>query len=152
MPVPISARSVLLLVVASGFAAGCNGPLPFMSGGALEGSLEAVPSVWALDEDFAVVQLETRPEDPYSVNVAYTQIDGRLYINAGDTKTHWVEHIAANPMVRLRIDGDLYDLRAERVTDPRELEAFARAWTSHSVLHRDPTELDEVWVYRLIAR
>ena len=98
------------------------------------------------------MQLETRPDDPYSVNIAYTVMEGRLYVNAGDTETRWVQHMSADPRVRLRLDGVIYELRAERVSDPDELAAFARAWTSQSVFRRDPTQLDEVWLYRLVAR
>ena len=90
--------------------------------------------------------------DPYSVNIAFTVLDGRLYINAGDTETQWVKNIASNPLVRLRMDGALYDLRAERVMDADEIAAFAGAWTSQSMFRRDPTGLDEVWIYRLVSR
>lgn len=133
-------------------ATGCNGPLPFLSGGELSGTAKPVPATWSLEEDFAVVQLETRPEDPYSVNIAYTQIDGRLYINAGDTETEWVTHISSNPLVRLRDGQTIYELRAERVTEAAEVAMFGEAWTSHSTFHRDPTELGEVWIYRLVSR
>jgi hypothetical protein len=133
------------------FTTACNGPLPFMSGGAVDGEERPAPASWALDEDFAVAQLETRPDDPYSVNIAYTQIDGRLYLNAGDTETNWVEHIAANPLVRLRAGNVIYVARAERVTDTAEISEFGRVWVSHSRFHRDPDELGEVWVYRLVA-
>ena len=138
---------LLLLSIAS-----CNGPLPFMSGGRLDGEVQPVPQNWALAEDFGVVQLETRPEAPYSVNVAYTLMGGRLYINAGDTETQWVKNMDANPLVRLRDAGLLYELRAERVTDAAEISDFGKAWTSHSMFHRDPADLEEVWIYRLIAR
>lgn len=134
------------------FITSCNGPLPFMSGGRLDGEVQPVPQGWAFAEDFAVVQLETRPEAPYSVNVAYTLMGGRLYINAGDTETQWVKNMDANPLVRLRVSGLLYDLRAERVTDATEIAEFGKAWTSRSMLHRDPAKLDEVWIYRLVAR
>jgi hypothetical protein len=133
-------------------AAGCNGPLPFMSGGRLAGEEQSAPSEWTLAEDFGVVQLETRPEDPYSVNIAYTLLEGRLYINAGDTETEWVKNMEVNPLVRLRISEALYALRAERVTDPGEVSTFGKAWVSHSMFHRDPDELDEVWIYRLAGR
>ena len=99
-----------------------------------------------------MVQLETRPEDPYSVNIAYTLLEGRLYINAGDTETEWVKNMEVNPLVRLRISEALYALRAERVTDPGEISTFGKAWVSHSMFHRDPDELDEVWIYRLAGR
>ncbi len=144
--------SIRLLVLFLLPVASCNGPLPFMSGGELDGQATPVPQEWALSDDFGVVQLETRPEAPYSVNIAYTLMDGGLYVNAGDTETQWVKNMNANPLVRLRVAGLLYDLRALRVTDAATILAFGKAWTSHSMFHRDPASLGEVWIYRLVAR
>ncbi len=139
----------LLLILAT---FGCNGPFVLLPGGRLEGQLEKAPGDWAFAGDYGTVQLETRPEDPYSVNIAFTVIGQRLYINAGDTETQWVKNITANPQVRLRMDGVLYDLRAERITDTAEITAFSRAWTSQSMFRRDPAELDKVWIYSLVSR
>ena len=143
--------SRLFLILATGaLATSCNGPLPFLSAGALSGQVQPAPETWALAEDFAVVQIETRPSEPYSVNVAYTQIDGRLYLNAGDTETEWVTHIAGDSSVRMRVGEIIYESRAERVTESGEVAAFGTAWTDHSMFHRDPTELERVWIYRLV--
>lgn len=152
MPARLVAPLLVLFLAIGSVATSCSGPLPFMSAGTLDGVAQPAPATWALDGDFAVVQLETRPDDPYSVNIAYTQINGSLYINAGDTETQWVTHISANPLVRLRVGETLYDLRAERVTDTAEIAMFGEAWTSHSMFHRDPRDLGEVWIYRLVAR
>jgi hypothetical protein len=133
-------------------ALACNGPIGLLPGGELDGEARRAPSDWSFAGEYGTVQLETRPEDPYSVNIAFTVLDGRLYINAGSTETRWVKNIASNPLVRLRMEGVLYDLRAERVRDPVEIAAFAGAWTSQSVFRRDPTGLDEVWIYRLVSR
>ncbi len=132
--------------------AGCSGPTLLLPGGRLDGDVLPARSDWAFAGEYGTVQLETRPEDPYSVNVAYTVVDGSLYFNAGDTETQWVKNITRNPLVRLRMDGDLYDLRAERVTDAAEIAAFAEAWTGQSMFRRDPAKLDEVWIYRLVSR
>ena len=139
----------LLLVVA---AAACNGPFGLLSGGPLDGEARPAPSDWSFAGDYGTVQLETRPEEPYSVNVAFTILDGRLFINAGDTETQWVKNITDNPLVRLRLDGVLYDLLAERITDEAEIAAFGEAWTGQSMFRRDPGELDEVWIYQLVSR
>ena len=120
-------------------------------GGALEGPVKPVPQSFAFASDTGTVQLETRPEDPYSVNIACAIVDDQLYISAGDTKAQWVENMELDPLVRLRIEGEIYELRAERVTDDTEMQAFADEWTKRSWA-RDPTTLDEVWVYRLQAR
>ncbi len=133
-------------------AVSCNGPLPFLSGGRLGGEVRVAPAAWSFDESFAVIQLETNPEDPYSVNIAYTVVDDQLYIYAGDTRTQWVENMEADPRVRFRLDDTIYELRAERVTDRNKISTFAKAWVSHSMIHRDPETLDEVWLYRLAAR
>ncbi|MFK7895885.1 MAG: hypothetical protein AB8G23_08630 [Myxococcota bacterium] len=142
----------LLLLSLFLFPAACNGPLPFLSGGELSGIERAAPGIWALDEDFAVAQLETQPDAPYSVNIAYTQIGGQLYLNAGDTETNWVKHIAADARIRLRIGETVYAGRAERVMDPSEIAAFGEAWVAESSFHRDPEELDVVWIYRVMPR
>jgi hypothetical protein len=142
----------LLLLLLSVASAGCNGPTLLLPGGKLDGEIQPAPSDWAFAGDYGTVQLETRPEDPYSVNIAFTVVGRRLYINAGDTETQWVKNIAVNPQVRLRMDGVLYDLQAERVTNTAEITAFSKAWTSQSMFRRDPTELGEVWIYSLVSR
>ena len=134
-------------------ALACNGPIVMLPGGQLEGEVAPTPEWTSLEDPYGTAQLETLPEDPYSVNLAYTVVDGRLYVNAGDTETRWVENMNADPRVRLRIDGRIYELRAERVRDPEEIAAFGQVWTSQSFFLRDPSQLDgEVWVDRLVAR
>jgi hypothetical protein len=146
----VLSRRLLLLPLLVGLA--CSGPFGLLPGGGLEGAVEPIPDDWSFAGDYGTAQLETRPEDPYSVNLAYTLLDRALYINAGDTETQWVQNITVNPNVRLRLEGVIYELRAERVTDPAEIAGFAQAWTSQSMFRRDPTELDEVWIYRLRGR
>ena len=140
--------SSLLAVI----ALACNGPLGLLPGGKLAGESRSTPSDWKGVAKSGTVQLETRPEDPYSVNISYRVLDGVLYINAGDTETEWVKNIAVNPDVVLRLDGSLYSLRAQRVSDPAEIARFGKEWTGESMFLRDPANFDEVWVYRLTSR
>ena len=73
-----------------------------------------------------IAEIETDPSDPYSVTVAYTVVDGQLYVNAGGAEKRWAKNTVANPNVRLRIDGKIYDLQAIRVEDPAEIARFGR--------------------------
>ena len=130
----------------------CEGPFGVTSGGELSGSIQQPPALWQLSEESGLAQLETRPDDPYSVNLAYVQMNDQLYIYAGDTRTTWVEHIEQNPLIRIRIGETIYPVRAARVEDHNEFTAFANIWANWSVFSRDPKELDEVWLYRLVAR
>ena len=133
-------------------AGGCKGPVGLMAGAELEGETRPVPTSWAFAGDSGTMQLETNPAEPYSVNLAYTILGDVLYINAGDTETQWVENMAADPRVRLRLDGVIYEMRSERVTDAAEIDRFGEAWTAQSMFRRDPRGLDEVWIYRVVAR
>ena len=145
-PVPLQVFALVLVL------AGCNGPLGVMSGGQLDGDAVGPPAGWQGVEDYGNAQLETNPTEPYSVNLVYTVMDDVLYVNAGDNEAQWVKHMNADPQVRLRIDDNIYELRAERVTDTDEIAAFAEAWTSQSMFRRDPTGYEVVYIYRLLPR
>ena len=130
----------------------CDGPFIFMAGGELSGTVAETPDTWELERDSAVAQLETRPEEPYSVNFTYVQMNGRFYVYAGDTRTNWVQHIEQNPLVRVRVQDTIYPARAVRVMGADELTEFAAVWTNLSAFQRDPLAFEEVWLYRLEAR
>ena len=142
--------SLLVLLVAA--LVGCNGPTLLMAGGELDGPVEPAPEDWSTLAPFGTVQLETNPSDPYSVNLAGMLVDGVPQLNAGDSETTWVKHMAADPQVRLRVHGKLYELRATRITDRAGIERFAAEWMKQGSWARDPTKLDVVWIYRLDPR
>lgn len=145
----MSARSAVLLACV---ALACREPFSVLPGGKLEGELRPAGAGFSPADGFGTAQLETRPEDPYSVNITYTVVNGRSYVNAGDTETTWAKNLNADRRVRLRVDGALYELRAERVTDREEIAVFGKAWLSQSSTRKDPARFDEVWLYRLGER
>lgn len=102
---------------------GCGGPFFMIPGGELSGQVVAEPvSDWSfVDESF--VELETRPGDPYSVQLNYIVRDGQLYIDPNEGKT-WLEHLRADPNVRVRFGDKVYPLVATLVGRPGELEGF----------------------------
>jgi F420H(2)-dependent quinone reductase len=131
----------------------CGGPLPLLSGGKLDGPVKPTPASFAFVNGGTTIQLETRPEDPYSVNVTSAIVGDGLYVSAGNSRSRWVQNIEVTPLVRVRIAGDVYELAARRVADATEMDAFAEAWITRNSWARDPRKLDgEVWVFRLEPR
>ena len=143
---------ILSLSVSLFILSACDGPFILAAGGDLSGAVTEVPYKWQLDDDSAVAQLETRPEDPYSINFTYVQLDGRFYVYAGNTRTNWVKNIEQSPLVRVRVQDSVYPARAIRVMNDEELSQFAVVWAKLSVFQRDPMSFKEVWLYRLEER
>ncbi len=116
-------RKVLLVVAALGVSFACGGPFFVIPGGELSGEVvsEPVSNWWFVTDRF--VDLETRPEDPYSVELNYVVKDGQLYIDPAEGRK-WLEFVRADPRVRVRFGDKIYPLRAVLVGRPGELEGF----------------------------
>jgi len=119
---PVS-RIPSLAVVALALVAGCGGPAGIIPGGELSGE-EATSNAWSdVVSESGRLDLETRPEDPYSVRVNFVFRDGNVYIDPAEGR-QWFEHLMADRSVRVRIDDRVYRARAVPVTDPNELAGF----------------------------
>lgn len=141
----ITRRSLLAALLA---LAGCD-YIPF-AGGRLEGETAAVPADWGALPD--VVRLETRPADPYSVKLWIIGLGPAAYVHAGANRTDWVQHIEADPRVRLLVQDALYELRAERVTDAEEFATFSAAYEAkYGNPPRNP-DVTEAYLFRLEPR
>lgn len=140
--------------------AGC-GPVGPLSGGRLSGELRQEPvSDWSFSDAHENVQLETNAAEPHSVNTWCAAHAGNLYVPTSMIRgpkspegREWVRNVQADPHVRVRIDGALYERRAVRVTDPAEIEAVRAKLEAKYGL--DPAERDperEIWIFRLEPR
>ena len=114
-----TATFIMILVLA-----GCDGPFFYFAGGAFKGT-EGRLTADAVPAESGLIQLETRPAEPYSVNLYMVVIDGAVYIDPAEDRT-WYQNLKADPNVRVRFDGDdvIYPARAERVTDPALVAQF----------------------------
>lgn len=114
------------------FCCGCNGPLAGIPGGALTGPEQPLSALPPLTED-GILTLETRPVDPYSVNIGFRAIDGQIYIDPSKDRT-WYKNLQAEPRVRIRLDRTevIYTATAEVVTD----SAITREFDSDRVVMR----------------
>ncbi len=137
---------LFMLVIAA-----CD-PLWVMSGGALSGEPTAPPADWTEVAREKTVQVETRPADPYSINIWGVGVGADFYIAAASETNRWVVYLAEDPNVRLRIGKALYDLRAVRVTDAAELARVQRAYETKYDVGDENNRPQETFVYRLDRR
>jgi hypothetical protein len=137
------------------------GPIGPFSGGALRGDVRTeAPKDWSVAQAHETVQIETNPAEPHSVNTWCVAIGERLYVPTSmirgpksPSERDWVKNVAADPRLRIRIDGVIYERTAVRVSDPAEFEAARAALEAKYAL--DPAERDperEIWIFRLDPR
>lgn len=149
----LSASRSALLIAAIGIAllslTGCGGPFVLLPGGALEGETRPAPRDWAFSDGISTIQLETRPADPYSVNIWAVGLDSALYVHAGANRASWIEHMESDPRVRVQLGDQIYSLRAARVTEASEFARFANAYEIKYGSRPRNENVAEVYVYRL---
>ena len=101
---------------------GCDYTERFASG-RLSGDVSPTPSDWSLFDGTMLVQLETNPIKPYSVNIWGVGIGSNYYVAAGEaSEADWANYIERNKAVRLRIEERIYLLDGHRVEDIKELQ------------------------------
>lgn len=146
----IAAGSEVALGVLVALVVGCRYvPLP---GGELDGSVKPVPADWSFLAETSIVQIETRPSDPYSVNIWAVGMGPVVYLHAGANRATWVEHLEVDPRLRLRVDEDLYELRAARVTSQEEFDRFADAYEGKYDVRPRNENVEEAYLLRLEPR
>jgi hypothetical protein len=131
-------------------ACGPVGPLP---GGRLSGTPTAPPADWSAVDTAGNVQLETRPEDPYSVNIWGVGVGRQYFVASGEGgESRWAQHIGADPRVRLRIGDALYELRASRIEEEAEIERAIEALERKYDAEIDAERRARGWLFRLEPR
>ncbi len=131
---------------------GCGpiGPLP---GGALSGTPTPAPPDWHFTDAVETVQIETRPGDPYSVNVWGIAHERAFFVAAGGgAESTWVTHLEADPRLRLRVEGRLFELHAVRVDEAATRAAVLQALTDKYDFQPDPADAASALLYRLDPR
>ena len=101
----------------------CGGPFLVFPGGRLSGEVvNHEITDWSFVDD-RFVDLETRPSDPYSIELNYVVKDGNLYIDPAEGRD-WLEYIRADPNLKVRFGDKIYPVKAVLVGKPGELEGF----------------------------
>ena len=143
-------RRLIAIIVLSGLLA-C-GPLVMLPGGRLSGEAEPVPGDWSFSDRVETVQLETRPEDPYSVNIWGVAVGPDFYVASGKPENAWAQHILADDRVRLRIEGTIYDMRALRDDSPESRERYLAAVKAKYDFEPGPEQGNGAILFRMGAR
>ena len=137
------------IVIAFLMFTGCDYTERF-AGGELNGEVLPTPNDWGFSDSTMLVQLETTPKKPYSVNIWGVGIGSNYYVAAGEaSEADWANHIERNSAVRLRIEESIYLLDAHRVKDIKELVGVTTAFRNK---YGGTQEwVDSAWVYRLTS-
>jgi hypothetical protein len=143
---------IAVALALAAFVAGCAGPCLLLPGGALEGSTVPAPDSWSFTDEVDTVQLETRPADPYSVNIWVIALGDNLYVHAGANRSTWVENMETDPNVRLRVGNSIYELTASRVDGQEEFDRFSDAYEQKYGRRPRNENVAEAYLFRLVAR
>ena len=141
----------MLLALPLLIALGC-GPMVMIPGGELSGEVKPTPSDWSFSDDVETVQLETNPDDPYSVNVWGVSAGPHFYIAAGRKTNQCAENLRMDPHARLRIGDDIFEVQAVEVVEEAELDTFLAAAQQKYDFEPEPDQRAEAALFRLGPR
>jgi len=129
-------------------------PMSPIPGGALTGDVVEEPvNDWSFAANELVGRLETRGPKPRSVAVTCIVANGQLYVGCSACSgRYWSQQLVAEPNVRYRVRGKIYNVTATRVTDPEEIDRVWRVRAARYVTS-DPNQIvDGFWFFRLVSR
>ena len=110
----------------------CQSPVLIFSGGTLAGPVSDTDS-FTFAAQYKLLQLEVRPEDPYSVNLRVLLHDNQLYIDAAENR-RWHKYLKLNQDVRIKLGDSVYRATAVRVSDPEITKLFIRGRTIYRLV------------------
>ena len=141
---------ILIVTILTIILVSCAEPRSMMPGGQLSGEVFAVPLTWVDVPE--IIQVETRPSDPYSINIWGVAIGQHLYIATSDSGTTWSDFLNTDSDLRARVGFSLYELSAASITDPAERSRVAAAYVSKYELDKDDNWVDTGLIFRLDRR
>jgi hypothetical protein len=170
--VRIAASLALVLVAAAlvvvAFARFHDGPLGPLPGGALRtGGLARVPEDWSPWAGVPTLELETRPDSPWSVTTWFVVEGGKLYASADflNPGKRWPHFVQTDPRVIVRLDDGSgagatgrtsllrFECRAVRVEEPSTVAALRKAFArKYDIAPDGIAARTQVWFFRLDPR
>jgi hypothetical protein len=142
---------VLLLDTFGGYL--FDGPLGPIPGGAFKGPVDANSNPdWSGVEK--VIELEIRPSKPWSLSIWAVVVDGELYSpSAFGARRRWPAVALADPRVRVRTNGRIFERTLERVTDPALKQRVGEAVAArYGFKAHDAARDDTTWYFHYAPR
>lgn len=140
-----------------------DGPLEILSGGPFTtGTLSPAPEDWSFLKDRSTIEFQTL--DPaQSRTVWLATFEGRLFVVSGYMTTNygaiwkqWPHYLENDDRVILRIDGNLYVQRLERIMSGPEvipvLSEFSRKYGDGDAASADAVASGDTWMYEVVDR
>src|SRR5262245_12276475 len=131
---------------------GCGDPISMLPGGALKGDVAPAPDDWSQQANAETIQVEFRPDDPYSHNIWTVGLGHDLYIATGADGTRWTPFVEKDPRVRARLGSALYELNAIAVMDEAERTRVADAYQQKYKIDANDNWVAKGRIYRLDRR
>jgi hypothetical protein len=148
-------RITLLLIAL--LLAGCQ-PINQYPGLSLGGTLAPAPSNFEFVAEHEEIRLRAQGDFlPRVVTIWGVGFPDALYV-WGDPESGWAQRVAKRPDVMVRIGDDVFELRAEKVSDRPELERVVATYAAKygedldGIFGRPATVDDFALVYRLTPR
>jgi hypothetical protein len=133
-------------------------PMDETPGLRLGGALSPAPSNFEFVSDHPTILLRAQGSIlPRVVTIWGVGFPNALYV-WGDPTSGWTQRVAQRPDVMVRIGEDAFELRAEKVSDPAEVERVVAAYAEkygedlEAIFGRPATVEDFSLIYRLTPR
>ena len=78
---------------------------------------------FAFARSYRLIELEVRPDDPYSVLLRCVVIEGKLYLDAAPARK-WGQLIRTDSRVRVKLGEAVYQATAKEITDKYIIDRF----------------------------
>ncbi len=144
----------LLAIVTIAVVAVLLSPMSPIPGGALSGEIADEPvSDWSFAAAEPFGYLETQVPEPRTITVTCIVSDGQLYVGCSSCSgRYWSQQLIAEPNVRYRVLGKIYNVTATRVMGPDEIDRVWRARAAKNVTANPDEIAEDFWFFRLVSR
>lgn len=140
-------KTALVLSIFLSALTACGQPLLVIPGGRLSGEPAAENVDWRNLPN--TIQVELRPNDPYSINLRIVAIDQDLFIGTANANSKWAREVVTNPLVRISVDNKIYALEAYAVNDTERRSQILQVYKEKYGLNTNKQKIQQMLLFEL---